>query len=197
VRLAPLGGLRELVPQSARGGQLAPGPGEIPTPAQLLLPGEGIEDVELVGGPGKPALLELPGHRHQPLDERRQLLARHVAPPGVGARAPVGEHTAGGHEGRFALGPQLRDRGQVGVVEDPVREVQLGLDVRLGRARAQVAGVAARPEQEAERLREDRLSRAGLAGDGVQAGREREIRVADEDEVLDAEAAQGYENTSL
>ena len=45
-------------------------------------------------------------------------------------------------------------------------------------------------EQQPDRLREDRLPRAGLAGDRVQPGRELELGLADEDEVLDAQATQ-------
>jgi hypothetical protein len=139
----------------------------------------------------------LPRHGDQSLDERGQLLARDVPPPRVGARPPVGEDAPRRHEGRLAGGAQLRDRGQIRVVENPVREIELGLDVRLLRAGPQIAGVAACTEQEAERLRQDRLARAGLAGDGVEARREAELRLADEDEVLDAQAAKRYENTSL
>ena len=100
-------------------------------------------------------------------------------------------------ETRLTLRLQLGDRLEIGVVEDPVRQVELGLDVRLLGPRPEVAGVAARAEQEPERLREDRLPRAGLAGDRVQAGHDGQLRVADEHEVLDAEASQRYENTSL
>src|SRR5581483_1510545 len=50
--------------------------------------------------------------------------------------------------------------------------------------------VAAGAEQQADRLREDRLAGARLAGDRVQARGEAQLRVADEDEILDAEAAQ-------
>ena len=148
-------------------------------------------------GARQATLLELARHGDESLDERGQLLARDAPAPGVGARASVGEDPARGDQGRFVGGLQLGDRREVGVVEDPVREIELGLDVRLVGARAEVAGVAARAEQQAERLREDRLPRPGLARDRVQARRDRQLGVADEDEVLDAEAAQGYEKTSL
>ncbi len=197
MRLPPRRRLGQLVAAAARGGQLLPGPGVLGAAAQLLLAGERVEDVELVGGAGKTALLELARHGDQPLDERGQLLARDAAAPGVGARAPVGEDPPRGDQTRFLCGLELGDRGEVGIVEDPVGEVELGLDVRLLRSRSEVAGVAPGAEEQAERLGEDRLPRPGLARDRVQAGRHRELGVADEHEVLDAEAAEGYEKTSL
>src|SRR5262249_24040465 len=48
-------------------------------------------------------------------------------------------------------------------------------------------GLAARAQQEPERLGEDRLARPRLAGDRVEPGRQLELRVPDEHEVLDAE----------
>ena len=68
------------------------------------------------------------------------------------------------------------------------REIELRLDVRLLAGRADERVVALRAEEQAERLREDRLAGAGLARDRVQPGRELELGLADEDEVLDAEA---------
>ena len=137
---------------------------------------------------GEPSLLELAGHRQEPLDERGQILARDGASPGVGARAAVGEDAARGDEAFLARRPQLRDRLEPWVVEDPIRQVELGLDVGLLGAGAKVRRVPGRAEEEADRLSEDRLPRAGLAGDGVQARSEREVRLADEDEALDAQA---------
>jgi hypothetical protein len=189
-RGAARGVARKRVPAPAGGDEVAPGAAQLAAAAELLLAGEGVEDVELVRGPREAPLLELAGHGDEALDERGQVLARDRPPPGVGARAPVGEDPAGGDEALLPGGPELGDRFQLGVVEDAVGEVELGLDVGLLRAGPEVAGVAGRAEQEPDRLGEDRLPGPGLPGDRVQAGREREVGVADEDEVLDAEAAE-------
>ena len=72
----------------------------------------------------------------------------------------------------------------------PSGRSKLRLDVRLGRARPEVAGIPGRAEQEPDRLGEDRLARPGLPGDRVQARPEAQVGLADEDEVLDAQAAE-------
>ena len=153
--------------------------------AQLLLAGEGVEHVELVRGPREPPLLELAGHRDQPLGRGGHVLAGGAAAPRVGAGAAVGEDPAREHEPLLAVRPQLGERLEPVLVEQAVRKVELGLDVRLGRAGADRPGVALRAEQQPDRLGEDRLPRAGLAGDRVQPGRELELRLADQDQVLD------------
>ena len=69
----------------------------------------------------------------------------------------------------------------------PAGDVQLSLDVGVCALCAHERGVPTRPEQQPHRLREDRLARTRLTGDRVQAGGELELRLADQDEVLDAE----------
>jgi hypothetical protein len=68
--------------------------------------------------------------------------------------------------------------------------VELRLDVRLLAARADHRRVAARAEEQADRLGEDCFAGACLTGDRVQPGREVELGLADEDEVLDAQSPQ-------
>ena len=128
---------------------------------------ERVEHRELVARPREPPLLELAAHREQALDRGGDVLARGAAPPRVGARAPVGEDPPRDDERLLALGPQLRERAERVVVG----QVELRLDVRLAAGRADRRRVAARAEQQADRVREDRLARAGLAGDRVQARR--------------------------
>ena len=174
----------QLVVQAPCRRQLAPGTPRLTD--GLTCPGEGVEHRQLVRGPGQPPLLELAAHREQALDRCRHVLARGAAAPRVGARAPVGEDPACDDERLLALGPQLGELAQrVGI-----GQVELGLDVRLAPGRPDRGGVAARPEQQADRAREDRLARARLAGDRVEPLVEGELGLADEDEVLDAEAAQ-------
>ena len=175
----------ELLPEAPRGDEVSPRTPQLGAAAQLLLADEGIEHVELVRGAGEPALLELPGHGEQPLDECGQVLPRDGAPPRIRARAPVGEHAARGHEPLLPCRPQLGDGSVVRVVQDAVGQVELRLDVGLLGAGPEVAGVAGGAQQESDGLGEDRLSRPGLPRDRIQAGREDEVGLADEDEALD------------
>ena len=145
------------------------------------------EDVELVGGPRQPALLELPGHGNQPLAESGDVLPRRRAAPRVGARPAVREDAAREHEALLALGPELRERLEPLLVENALGQVELGLDVRLLPAGAHVAGLPLRAEEQADGLGEDRLPRPRLAGDRVQPRSELELRLLDQDEVLDAQ----------
>ena len=115
------------------------------------------------------------------------VLARDGASPRVRPRAPVAEDAPRDHEPRLALRSELGERSELLVVEEAVRDVELGLDVRLRPVRADRRRIRARAEEQPDRLREDRLARAGLPRDRVQAGREGELRLADEDEVLDPE----------
>ncbi len=175
---------------TARADQLPPGALKLPATAKLFLAHEGVEDVELVRRPGEAALLELARHGQEPLDESRQVLARHGPPPGVGAGAPVREDAAGGHQALLPRRPQLGDRLELRVVEKPVRKIELGLDIGLLGPGPEIGGIARSAEEKADRLRQDRLPGPRLAGDRVQARRERQVRLADEDEALDAEAAE-------
>ena len=92
-------------------------------------------------------------------------------------------------EPRLVLRPQLRERLGAALLEEPVGHVELRLDVRLARGRPDGAGIALDAEQQADRLREDRLARAGLAAEDVEPGGQLELDLANQDEVLDPEAA--------
>jgi hypothetical protein len=185
-----LGGRRvlpQLVLATARGGQLAPGGAERGAALLLLVAGEGVEHVELVGGPRETALLELARHRDQSFCRGGDVLAGGAAAPDIGARAAVREDAAREDEAVLVLWPQLGDRRQV-VVEERGRRVELGLHVGVVAVRPDERGFAARAQQQPDRLGEDRLARARLARDGVETRPEGELRPPDEDEVLDAEA---------
>jgi hypothetical protein len=187
----PLGGRRraahELVMGTPRGLELPPGNTQPRAPAELLLAAEDIEHVELIRRTREPALLELPGHRHEPLGRSRHILARGRAPPGIRARPPVPEHPPCDDEVLLALRPQLEELQDVVLLECARLRLELGLDIRVGALGANERGIAACAEQQPHRLREDRLPRAGLTRDCVQTGSKLELRLADENEVLDAE----------
>ncbi len=178
----------QLVVPLASGSELAPGEARLAAAAQLVLAGEGVEHVELVRRPTEAALLELAGHRDQPLRGRGEILARDGAPPGVGAGATVAEDAAGEHEAGLVLGRELGEACELLVLEEAVGEVELSLDVGLGSARPDDAGIALRAEQETDGLGQNRLAGARLARDRRQSGAGHELAVADEDEVLDPQA---------
>ena len=173
----------------SRGDQRAPGCARLASALELLRADEGVQHVELVRGPREPALLELARHRDQPLRRGGEILARDRPPPRVRPRAAVSEHAARQDEPRLVLRPQLRERLRTALVEEPVGHVELRLDVRLARGRADRAGIALDAEQEPDRLGEDRLARPGLAAEDVEPGGQLELHLANEDEVLDPEAA--------
>ena len=83
------------------------------------------------GGAGQPALLELAGHRDQPLTGWREVVAGGAAAPRVRAGAPVSEDPPREHEAVLARGPQLGECHQLLVVEESRRRFQLGLHVGL------------------------------------------------------------------
>ena len=145
---------------------------------------EPVEQLQLVRRPREAPLLELARHGDDALDGGRDVLTRRRTAPGIRARPPVGEHAPCDEERVLVLRPQLAQPLQL------VGHVELGLDVCLGRSRPDEGRVALRPEQEPDRLGEDRLPGAGLARDRVQPRRELELRLADEDEVLDAQPTQ-------
>ena len=182
------GPARQLVVPLAGRAELPPGEPGLPAPPELLLADEGVEHVELVGGSAEPALLELAGHRDQTLGGGGEILPRDGAAPRIRAGATVAEDAPGKHEPGLVLGRQLRERGELVVVEEPLRDVELCLDVGLAAAGADDACVALRPEEQADRLRQDRLARTRLARDRRQARPRRQLALADEDEVLDPQA---------
>jgi hypothetical protein len=170
--------------------RLPPRHARVSAPCSLLVADKRIQNVELVGGACKPSLLELPRHSDRPFGDHGEILTCRASSPRVGAGPSVGEDPAGQHEAVLALRAELRECFGTLLLEDRLRQIELRLDVRLVRARADEARVALRAEQETDRLGEDRLAGAGLAGDRVEAGVEREVGDADQHEVLDVQAAQ-------
>ena len=182
-----VGAALEVVESPCGRGERAPGvPGLAATHA-LVGPDEGVEQVELVGRAREPPLRELPGERQQPVGGGHEVVAGDAATPGVRPGAPVGGDAPGDHEAGLVVGPKLPERLEPLLVEEPLRHVQLGLDVRLGTGGADGGSVALRAEQEPDRLRDDRLARAGLARERDEPRSELEVRFADQDEVLDPE----------
>src|SRR5919198_1371700 len=78
-----------------------------------------------------PALLELAGHRDQALADGGEIFARGTTAPRVRPRPAVGEHTAGEHQAVLTRRLQLRQRGELLLVEQALGQIELRLDVRL------------------------------------------------------------------
>ena len=116
-----------------------------------------------------------------------QLLARHRATPGIGARPSLGKDAPGQDETVLVLRPQLADGLEAVLFEQPIRRSSSASTYASAAPGPTYRSVPPGAEQQADRLREDGLAGAGLARDRVQTRRECELRLADEDEVLDAE----------
>ena len=106
---------------------------------------------ELMRWPGEPSLRELAREGEQPVRGGDEIVASDRPPPRVGTRAPVGRYPPGDDEARLVFGTQVAERLEPVLLEESLRNVQLGLDVRLGPRCADGRGVALRPEQEADR----------------------------------------------
>jgi len=171
----------QVVEPPSRSRDLSPGDSRLGAPHSVFR--IRVEDGELERRTREPALLELTRHRDRPFRRRRHVLARRRTSPRIGARAAVPEDAAREHDAGLVLRPQLGEH---------VRRlaVELDLDVRLRRGRPDHRRVGACPEQEPDRLGEDRLPGPGLARDRIQTQCEVELRLADEDEILDAQAAE-------
>src|SRR6266508_84532 len=111
------------------------------------------------------------------------------AAPRPQAYARVREHAPGYDEPFLVLGAKLGERGELVLLEQRCGQIELGVDVRLGPVRADVAGITLGPEEQADRLGENRLAGPGLAGDRVEPWSEGQLGLLDQDEVLDAEAS--------
>ena len=176
--VVPLPGDAELAPRKPR----------LTTAPKLLFAAVRVEHVELIRRPGKSALLELAGHRDQPLGGCREVLAGDGTAPRVGARAPVGKNPPRNDEAGLVLRRELGESGELLVLEESLGQVELRLDVGLPGGGADRPRVTLGAEQEPDRLGEDRLPRTGLAGDRRQSLGRRELSFPHEDEVLDPQA---------
>ena len=138
----------------------------------------------------QPALLELARHGDEALYQRGGVLPRERPPPRVRAASTVAEDPARHREARLVGRRELGDGVEGLLREQAGGEIELGLDVRLGAGGPDVGHVAPRAEQQSDGVREDGLARPRLSRDDVESGRELDLRLLDQNEVLDAQAAQ-------
>ena len=189
-RALSLRSLLELGHAPRRRLQRTPGIPRVAPAHRLLGADEGVEQLELVRRPRKPALGELARQDEQPLGRRDDVLARDAPAPGIGPRAAVRADPARDHEARLVLRPELTERLEALLLEEALRHLELGLDERLGRGGANRGRVALRAEEQPDRLGDDRLPRAGLARQRNEPRVELEVCLADQDEVFDPQPAQ-------
>ncbi len=180
----------ELVPASRRRLERPPRLACVRSPGPLVGPREGVEEFELVRRSREAPLRELPGEREEALGPGDDVLARDAAAPGVRPRAAIRRDAARDDETGLVVRAEVAKRLEALLVEEPLRNVELGLDVCLAAVGADRGGVPLRAEQEPDRLRDDRLPRAGLAGERDEPRCELELGLADEDEVLDPQSTQ-------
>ena len=140
------GPTRQLLVAFPGDAELAPRKPRLAATPQLLVTAVGVEHVELVRRPGEPPLLELAGHRDQPLGGGREVLARDGPAPRVGARAPVREHPPRDHQAWLVLRRELGESGELFVLEESFRQVELGFDVGFAGGGPDRPGITLRAE---------------------------------------------------
>ena len=182
-----LPGLRQLLAGRA---QLAPGGGH--GGAQLVVAGGRVEQVELRGGAGQAPRLVLRGHLEQQLAQLLEIVAGAAPPPHQRPAAAAGGDPPRHHERRLALRAQRRHRLRSQLLEEPVGDRELGLDVGLRSVRADHAGDRCGTGQQPDRLRQHRLAGAGLAGEDVQARPQLQLGAVDQGQVVDLQAQQRH-----
>ena len=123
----------------------------------LVRPDECVEEVELVRRSRETTLRELPREHEQALGRSDDVLAGDAPAPRVCARAPVRCHAPGDDEAWLVVRAQVAKRLEPLLVEEPVRDVELRLDVRLAAGNPDGGGVALGTEEQADRLGHDRL----------------------------------------
>ncbi len=182
-----VGVTRDVVSSSPQRHERPPRNARLRPPRDLLWPTERVQCLELIAGSRKPALLELTGHRKKPLRCGCEILACHCTPPGIRPRTAVREDPPREHDPGFARWAQFLDHRQFVLVGQRRRNVELRLDICLVPSRPDRGHVAARAKQQADRLGEDRLTGARLTREDIQPRHELQLRLADQDEVLDAQ----------
>jgi hypothetical protein len=119
--------------------------------------------------------------------ERPQVARRGRAAGDEGAGAARGAHPAAEDNLAGVVAQPLGELGELGVVEQSVRELEDALHPRLPGARADDLRPRTAAHQQVQRVGQHRLTGPGLAGDRVQALAEAQLGALDQQEVLDPE----------
>ncbi len=154
-------------------------------PLQVLLAGEPVQRLQLRRGEGQLAVLVLAVEGEQPRAERPQLRRGGRAALQEGRGPARGRDAPSQHDLARVLGQALGDLRQLGIVEQPGRELEHALDVGLRGARPHDLGPRLPAHDQVQRVGQDRLAGAGLPRDRVQARPEAELGPLDQEQVLD------------
>ena len=127
----------------------------------LLLAAEAVEQVELGGGHGQAPVLVLPEEGHEPPAQLAQV-RRGRATLDEGARTPLPADPPGQDQLVGVLRDALAQVGELGLVEQPVRELE-DPHVRLARARAHDPGLGLAAQEQVQRVREHGLATAPVS----------------------------------
>jgi hypothetical protein len=159
-------------------------------PLEVRSARKAVEDLELRGAEGQLAVLVLAVEGEQPRPERAQVGRGRRAAADEGARSPRHPDAAAEHDLVGPLGEALGDVGELGIVEQALRNREHALNVGFLRARPDDLWARLAAHEEVERMREYGLSRAGLACDHVETLPEAQFGALDQQQALDPQFVQ-------
>ena len=160
---------------------------ELIAQGQSVAPAEAVEQLELRRGQGEAPMLVLAEEGHEAAAERGQIGSRGRTPADERARAPVLPHPPGQRQLVAVVSDQVGQVGQLGLLQQPGRQLEHALDVGLGGARADDSGPGLATKQQVERVREHGLAGARLAGDRREPAAGAKLGPLDQEQVLDAQ----------
>ena len=157
---------------------------------ELLAPAEAVQQVELGGGEREPPVLVLPEEGDHPSAERLEVRRRGGATLHEGARAALGADPPGQHDLLELLPHALAKVSQIGMVEQPRRELEHALHVRLRGTRPDDARAWLAAQQEVERVGQHGLAGTRLPRDRGEPAARPQLRPLDQEQVLYAQLEQ-------
>ena len=157
---------------------------------ELVGPAETVEQVELCRGEREPPVLVLPEEGDHPAAERLKVGGRGGAALHEGARAALGADPPGQHHLLQLLAHALAKIGQLGMLEQPRRELEHALHVCLRGTRPDDARAWLTAQQQIERVSKHGLAGARLPRDRGEPGTRPQLRPLDQEQVLYAQLEQ-------
>jgi hypothetical protein len=166
------------------------GGGERRAQVQVLAPAEAVEQVELCRRQRQLAVLVLAEEGDQPAAERRQVRRRGGPALDEGARPTARRDPAGEHYFVEIVLDPLAQLRELGIVQEPVGQLEYAFNVRLRRARAHDPGLRLSAEEQVQRVRQHRLPGPRLARDRGQPVARPQLGPLDQEQVLYAQLEQ-------
>ena len=157
---------------------------------ELIAPAEAVQQVELRRGEREPPVLVLPEEGDHPAAERLKVGRRGGATLHEGARAPLGADPPRQHDLVELLPHALAQIRQLGLLEQPRRQLEHALHVGLRRARPDDARARLAAQQEVERVGEHGLPGTRLPRDRGEPVARPQLRPLDQEQVLYAQLEQ-------